>query len=64
MTEPTPIEVMEVIDVQYPGSYPGNDDAEHCSYTLGEDGCATDMNGPEGIPDGVIDDLDLRASRC
>ena len=59
MTEPTPIEVAEVIGVQYNGSYPGNEDAEHCSYTLGEDGCATDINGPEGIPDGVIDDLDL-----
>jgi hypothetical protein len=59
MTEPTPIEVTEVINVQYGGSYPGNEGAEHCTYTLGEDGCATDINGPEGVPDGIIDDFDL-----
>ena len=59
MTEPTPIEVTEIINVQYNGSYPGNEEAEHCSYTLGEDGCATDISGPDGAPDGVIDDLDL-----
>jgi len=59
MTEPTPIEVMEVINVQYNGSYPGNEDAEHCTYTVGEDGCAVDISGPEGVPDGIIDDLDL-----
>jgi hypothetical protein len=29
MTEPTPIEVTEVINEQYSGSYPGNEDAEH-----------------------------------
>ena len=28
MTEPTPIEVTEVINVQYNGSYPGNEDAD------------------------------------
>jgi hypothetical protein len=54
MTEPTPIEVTEVINVQYNGSYPGNDGAEHCTYTVGDDGCATDINA-----DGIIDDLDL-----
>ena len=59
MTEPTPIEVTEVINVQYNGSYPGNEDAEHCTYTLDEDGCAVDISGPEGLPDGVIDDDDL-----
>jgi hypothetical protein len=61
MTEPTPIEVTEVINVQYTDPYPGNEDAKHCFYTLDDDGCATDINGPdgEGIPDGVVDDLDL-----
>jgi hypothetical protein len=54
MTEPTPIEVTEVINVQYGGSYPGNEDAFFSYYTLGEDGCATDING-----DGIVDDLDL-----
>ena len=54
MTEPTPIEVTEVINDQYNGSYDGNGDAEFCSYTLDEDGCAVDLNA-----DGVIDDLDL-----
>jgi hypothetical protein len=54
ITEPTPIEVTEVINVQYSGYYPGNDDAFFSYYTLGEDGCATDING-----DGIIDDLDL-----
>ncbi len=59
MTEPTPIEVTEVINVHYGGSYPGNEEAEHCIYTVDEDGCAVDISGPAGIPDGVIDDLDL-----
>lgn len=60
MSEPTPIEVEEVINVEYNGSYPGNDDAEYCTYTLDDDGCAVDISGPEeGIPDGIIDDLDL-----
>ncbi len=54
MTEPTPIEVTEVINVQYNGSYPGNEDAEHCTYTVGDDGCAVDVN-----EDGIIDDSDL-----
>jgi hypothetical protein len=54
MTDPTPIDVTEVIDVQYNGSYPGNDGAEHCTYTVGDDGCAVDLN-----EDGIIDDLDL-----
>jgi len=59
MTEPTPIEVVEAINVEYSGSYPGNEDAEHCTYTVGEYGCAVDINGPLGVPDGVIDDLDM-----
>ena len=59
MTEPTPIDVEEVIDDQYNGSYPGNEEAEFCSYTLGEDGCATDISGPDGVTDGVVDDYDL-----
>jgi len=59
MTEPTPIEVTEVINVQYNGGYPGNEEAEHCTYTVGEDGCAVDISGPGAEPDGVIDDLDL-----
>jgi len=54
MTEPTPIEVAEVINEQYGGAYNGNDEAEHCTYTVGEDGCAVDVNA-----DGIIDDLDL-----
>jgi hypothetical protein len=54
MAEPTPIWVNEVINVQYNGTYPGNADSTHCSYTLGEDGCAVDVN-----TDGVIDDDDL-----
>ena len=54
MTEPTPIEVTEVINVQYNGSYPGNEDAKHCTYTVGDDGCAVDIN-----LDGIIDDSDL-----
>jgi len=54
MTEPTPIDVAEVIDVQYNGGYDGNDGAEHCTYTVGDDGCAVDVN-----LDGVIDDSDM-----
>jgi hypothetical protein len=54
MIEPTPIDVEEVINVQYNGSYPGNEEAEHCTYTLGDDGCAVDVN-----EDGVITDDDL-----
>lgn len=54
MTEPTPIEVTEVINIQYNGSYPGNEDAEHCTYTVGDDGCAVDVN-----LDGIIDDSDM-----
>jgi hypothetical protein len=53
MTEPTPIEVAEVINVQYSGSYPGNEDAFYYAYVLDEDGCAIDVN-----EDGVVDDLD------
>lgn len=53
MTEPTPIEVAEVINVQYNGGYPGNEDEVVYSYTIGEDGCAVDVN-----LDGVVDDLD------
>jgi hypothetical protein len=53
MTEPTPIEVTEVINVQYTGSYPGNEDAFHYAYVIGEDGCAVDQDG-----DGVITDDD------
>jgi len=59
MTEPTPIEVTEVINVQYSGSYPGNEEEEFCYYTLGDDGCATDISGPLGEPDGLVDDYDL-----
>ena len=53
MTEPTPIEVTEVIDQQYSGGYPGNEDTLFYAYVLGDDGCAVDLNA-----DGVIDDLD------
>jgi len=53
MTEPTPIEVSEVINIQYTGSFPGNDGEEHCTYTLNEEGCAVDIDG-----DGVITDDD------
>jgi len=59
MTEPTPIEVIEVIRDPYDGSYDGNADAEHCIYTVGEDGCAVDISGPLSVPDGIIDDYDL-----
>lgn len=55
MTEPTPIEVAEVIYVKYSGTYPQySTEFTHDTYTIGEDGCAVDING-----DGVIDDLDL-----
>jgi hypothetical protein len=64
MSEPTPIEVTEVISDQYNGSFSGYDlnveePEEYCTYTVGEDGCATDISGPAGIPDGIIDDYDL-----
>jgi len=59
MTEPTPIEVTEAISDQYNGGYPGNEEAEHCTYTVGDDGCAVDISGPDGLPDGIIDDYDL-----
>ena len=59
MTEPTPIEVTEVINVVYNDGYPGNDGEEHCSYTVDENGCAVDISGPDGVPDGIIDDDDL-----
>lgn len=59
MTEPTPLLVTEDIKVQYNGSYPGNEEAEYCSYTLDEFGCAVDISGPDGTPDGIVDDLDL-----
>ena len=54
MIEPTPIEVTEVIGEQYTGGFDGNEDAEHCTYVVGDDGCAVDEN-----LDGVIDDLDM-----
>ena len=53
MTEPTPIEVTEVISVQYAGGYPGNEDAVYYAYELDEDGCAVDLD-----EDGVITDDD------
>jgi hypothetical protein len=56
-TEPTPIEVAEIINVQYSGGF--ENDEEHCTYTIGEDGCATDISGPSDQPDGIIDDYDL-----
>ncbi len=66
---PIPIVVDEVIDDTYAGSYAGNDEEEYCYYTLGEDGCAVDINswgedenGDEIIiegEDGVVDDADL-----
>jgi hypothetical protein len=46
--------VIKDITVQYTGQFLGNDDAEHCTYTVGDDDCAVDIN-----LDGIIDDLDL-----
>lgn len=52
---PIPIEVEEVINPQYTGSYPGNDDEMHTAYVLDPvTGCAVDVN-----EDGVVDDSDM-----
>ena len=54
MTEPTPIEVTEVINIQYNGSYSGNKDEEHCSYTLDDAGLAPDLAAHEWSPDQLL----------
>ena len=67
MTQPTPIEVEEVISDTYSGTYPGNEEEERCVYILDKTtSCALDWQNPEGtgtpenpVPDGELDDLDL-----
>jgi hypothetical protein len=59
-TLPTPIPVSLVIIDSYDGSYNGNEDELFYWYTLGDDGCAMDINSETiiGTPDGVVDDYD------
>jgi hypothetical protein len=55
---PMPILVDESIDDSYDGNFLGNSVETYDYYTL-LDGCATDISGPLGVPDGIIDDYDL-----